>query len=83
MTMLLNCCFNHNWWSFSVWSDACMCQGTRGTEVWSRNLGQNIVSYSTFYDAVIVVTGLDKPISERKIVNSFLPISFNICFRFL
>ena len=32
-----------------------MCQGTRGTEVWSRNLGQNIVSYSTFDDCGIVV----------------------------
>ena len=64
MTMLLYCCFNHKWWSFSVWSGSCMCQGTRGTEVWSRNLGQNIVSYSTFYDVAIVVTSSPAKVSS-------------------
>ena len=33
-------------------------------------------------DLVDFYIGLDKQIFERKIVNIFLPISFNICFGF-
>ena len=28
------------------------------------------------------ITGLDKHIFERKIVNIFLPVSFNMCFEY-